>query len=253
LLSLSLPVPPIEERDKITAILSSWDHAIEKLQSLISAKEQHKKGLMQQLLSGKKRFPGFEDEWKEVKLGDIFTERKETNRPDLKLLAITSKQGVIDRDNLEKRDTSNEDKSKYKRIAPGDIGYNTMRLWQGVAALSPVEGIISPAYTVVTPNEEIDGEYMSYLFKYPPMIHLFYRYSQGLVSDTWNCKFSHFSQIKIKIPGKAEQEKIASVFKAVDRELITYKQKLKALQTQKKGLMQQLLTGKIRVKAEECV
>ena len=198
---------------------------------------------MQQLLSGKKRFPEFGDKWEEVHLGDVFKERN-----DLKLLAITSSNGVVNRDTLEKRDTSNKDKSKYKRIVVGDIGYNTMRLWQGVAALSGIEGIVSSAYTIVIPQKNVEPVFMSYLFKLPKMIHTFFRYSQGLVDDTRNCKFNHFAQIKVVIPSKKEQQKIAAILQTIDKEIETLQQKLQALKKQKKGLMQQLLTGKKRVK-----
>ena len=95
------------------------------------------------------------DGWSEHRLDDLFTERRERNRPNLPLLAVTGKYGVVDRDFLEKRDTSNADKSKYLRVVSGDLVYNTMRMWQGVSGLAPKEGIVSPAYTVVTPAENI--------------------------------------------------------------------------------------------------
>jgi hypothetical protein len=104
---------------------------IEKQKQL--AKEQRKKALMQQLLSGKKRLPGFTEDWKEVSLGKLFSERVETKREDLELLSV-GQQGVYPQTESNKRDISNADKSKYKRIVPGDIGYNTMRMWQGRSA-----------------------------------------------------------------------------------------------------------------------
>ena len=64
---------------------------------------------------------------------------------------------MIPRDQLDKRDTSNPDKAKYKRVAVGDIAYNTMRMWQGVSALASLEGIVSPAYTVAVPTDKIHG------------------------------------------------------------------------------------------------
>ncbi len=243
-------LPPSLEQEKIAEILGQWDRGIEVLEKLIGAKEKLKKGLMQQLLTGKKRFPEFKgEEWREYRIGEIFTQRVERGNEHLPLLAITGSDGVIDRDELERRDTSNADKSKYIRICPGDIGYNTMRMWQGVSGLSSVEGIISPAYTVCIPDKNyIDTLYISFLFKFHPIIFLFYRYSQGLVSDTWNLKFHHFSEIKVTLPSINEQKKIASVFNSADEEIDLLRKKLERLKDQKKGLMQKLLTGKIRVK-----
>jgi len=144
--------------------------------------------------------PGFCDDWQEYRLGQIFTERTETNRLDLRLLSITGDQGVIYRDDVGRKDTSSEDKFKVQKLCPGDIGYNTMRMWQGVSALSDKEGIVSPAYTILVPGKKAHPEFMAYFFKLPPIIHTFYRFSQGLVSDTWNLKYTHFKQIKVTIP-----------------------------------------------------
>ena len=90
-----------------------------------------------------------------------------------------------------------------------------MRMWQGVSALSSLEGIVSPAYTICTPKKGLDGEFMAYLFKLPLIINLFYRYSQGLTSDTWNLKYHHFRQVKVTIPEFLEQKAIARVFKGL--------------------------------------
>jgi type I restriction enzyme S subunit len=108
------------------------------------------------MAAGKKRYWG---EWKELHLGEMFTERNETKFFDLPLLSI-GQNGVYPQDESVKKDTSNEDKSKYKRICPGDIGYNTMRMWQGRSALSELEGIVSPAYTVVIPKKNTDSTFL---------------------------------------------------------------------------------------------
>ena len=243
-----LIVPPLAEQEKIAEILSTWDKAIEKQIQLIQKLELRKKGLMQQLLTGKKRLPGFTDEWKKVKLGEIFSERNEINKETLPLLSITAERGVILQSESDKRDISNEDKSKYKRICPNDIGYNTMRMWQGRCALSKLEGIVSPAYTIVIPNDNINPYYMEMLFKQPYMIYNFWTHSQGLVNDTLNCKFPDFSQVKVHIPPLQEQTAIANILSSCDEEIRLAQDKLAAMKEQKKGLMQVLLTGKRRVK-----
>lgn len=240
--------PPLGEQRKIAEVLGVWDEAIEKQARLIEKLALRKRGLMQRLLSAKLRLPGFSEPWKIHKLQELFTERNETNRTDLPLLSITGDRGVILQTESEKRDTSNDDKSKYKRIAKGDIGYNTMRMWQGRSALSGLEGIVSPAYTIVVPNTDVDGYYMSVLFKQPRLIYDFWTHSQGLVGDTLNCKYRDFGQVHICCPPLAEQKAITEVLTAADREIELAKEKLERLRRQKRGLMQQLLTGKKRVK-----
>ena len=178
----------------------------------------------------------------------VRTERNETNRGDLPLLSITGDKGVIYQSESDKRDISNEDKSKYKRICPNDIGYNTMRMWQGRSALSELEGIVSPAYTIVIPKDNVDVRFMAMLIQQPRVVYGFWTHSQGLVSDTLNCKYPDFCQVKVTIPSKEEQAVIADCFVEIDKEIEIQKQKLSDLQEQKKGLMQVLLTGKRRIK-----
>lgn len=239
--------PPFEEQKSIAKILSLWDTAIAKQTTLIEQLTLRKRGLMQQLLTGKKRLKGFGGEWKKVRLGDVFDERNETNCNNLPLLSITGDKGVIYQSESDKRDISNEDKSKYKRICPNDIGYNTMRMWQGRSALSELEGIVSPAYTIVTPKESIDVRFMAMLVQQPRIVYSFWTHSQGLVSDTLNCKYPDFSQVKVTIPHKDEQTAIAEFFIGLNKEIELANKKLAKLQEEKKGLMQVLLTGKKRI------
>ncbi len=245
---LSIPFLPMDQQKIIAEILSTWDTAIVRTSKLISAKKNKKKALMHQLLEGKKRLPSFKDSWKEYYLKDLFSERKETNGGHLPLLAITGKQGIILASEIDRKDSSSEDKSRYKKITPGDIGYNTMRMWQGVSAVSDMEGIVSPAYTICKPKKGVDVIFMGHLFKMPSVVHLFWRFSQGLVNDTLNLKFHHFAQIKIKIPEIKEQIAIAKVLTTIDNEIKYLKKKMAAMEKQKRGLMQKLLTGEVRVK-----
>lgn len=245
-----LPVllPPLDEQRGIVHALSIWDASIEKTERLIAAKEKRKTGLMAELLTGRRRIGEFKTAWQSLHLGKLFQERVETNRGDLPLLSIAREEGVVPRSDMTRKDSSNEDKAMYLRICPGDIGYNTMRMWQGVSALSRYDGIVSPAYTVCIPGSKIDGKFASYLFKLPEVINLFYRHSQGLTSDTWNLKFHHFAEIRVRIPDIVEQVAIARVLALADEELVILQKQRKVLIQQKRGLMQKLLTGQWRVK-----
>ncbi|GIP55320.1 restriction endonuclease subunit S [Paenibacillus vini] len=248
-LSLEIPFPEYEEQQKIASILSIWDKAIELKVKLIEKEKEQKKGLMQKLLTGKSRLPGFGGEWVEAKLGDLFKERKEIGYNDLELLAITSRKGIVRRTEVDIKDNSSEDKSKYKRVMPLDIGYNTMRLWQGVSGVSKYEGIVSPAYTILKPTNRVDSYYMGFLFKLPYTINLFRRYSQGLVDDTLNLKYENLKGIKVIIPQDvSEQKAIANVLICLDNLIELMETELEYIQQQKKSLMQGLLTGKVRVK-----
>lgn len=244
-----LAMPPIEEQQKIAAILTTQDKVIELKEKRLVEKQRQKKYLMQQLLTGKKRLPGFNGAWKTDCLGKVFFERKETNCENIEMLAITGTQGIIPRKELDLKDNSSEDKSKYLRVCVGDIGYNTMRMWQGVSAYSNYEGIVSPAYTILKPSSSINAKYFAYLFKMSEIVFLFYRFSQGLVDDTRNLKYENFKKIKVCYPpDMKEQTAIAEVLSAADREIDLLQQDIEQEKQKKKALMQLLLTGIVRVK-----
>lgn len=196
-----------------------------------------------QYLTPKLRFPEFQTAlgWKQDILGNLFIERKEKGYPDLLLLSLTEQDGIIPQTETNRKNTSSLDKSKYLRVCYGDIAYNTMRMWEGRSAFVDMEGIVSPAYTICTPKNNVNSFFYSYYFKLPDMISKFHRYSQGLVQDTLNLKFDKFSQISIGIPPTfEEQQKIADCLSSLDELIELQEQKLAALKQHKKGLMQQL-------------
>lgn len=239
----------LEEQQKISAILTTQDKVIELKEKRLAEKQRQKKYFMQQLLTSKRRLLGFSGEWKTERLGKLFHERKETNCEGLEMLAITGTQGIIPRKELDLKDNSSNDKSKYLRVCVGDIGYNTMRMWQGVSAYSNYDGIVSPAYTILKPNPSINAKYFAYLFKMPEIIFLFYRFSQGLVDDTRSLKYENFKKIKVFYPPDIkEQTAIVEVLSTADREIDLLRQNIEQEKQKKKALMQLLLTGIVRVK-----
>ena len=239
------PSSPIEQQ-KIADCLSALDDMISAEGQKTEALREYKRGLMQQLFPAngattpQLRFPGFTGEWKEKKLGDSFDERVEKNRGDLPLLSL-GEEGLKLQSETERKDNSNADKSKYLRVALGDIAYNTMRMWQGRCVYSNIEGIVSPAYTVCKPKQGIDGLFHYYLFKTNRMIHIFHQNSQGLVSDTLNLKYDSFSKIKYFLPPTlAEQQKIADCLSSLDDMITAQAGRTETLREYKRGLMQQL-------------
>lgn len=242
--------PPITEQRQIVAILRTWDEAIRHLDSLVAAKENAYAAYSRRFFDQCHPCFGSRDQQLQpFLLGKLFKERDESGLDSDVLLSITMADGVIAQETVGRRDSSAKDKSKYKLILPGDIGYNTMRMWQGVCGLSAFRGVVSPAYTVVTPVEaRINPRYAYHLFKSKRMINDFERYSQGLTSDTWNLKFPAFSEIKVFVPPVQIQIAQANFFDSLKSELDILNRQAGALSMQKRGLMQKLLTGEWRVK-----
>ena len=166
----------------------------------------------------------FTNPWEQRKLGDCFTERVES-MPDGELISVTINDGIKKFSELGRHDNSNDDKSKYKKVCVGDIAYNSMRMWQGASGYSSYEGIVSPAYTVLSPNSGINSKCLAYQFKLPEMIHTFQVNSQGITSDNWNLKYPVLSKIEIFVSkDEQEQAKIAEYFENLDK-LITLHQR----------------------------
>lgn len=148
--------------------------------------------------------------------------------PDGELISVTINDGIKKFSELGRHDNSNDDKSKYKKVCIGDIAYNSMRMWQGASGYSPYEGIVSPAYTVLSPNSGINSKCLAYQFKLPEMIHTFQINSQGITSDNWNLKYPALSEIEIFVSrNEKEQAKIAEYFEWLDRLITLHQRKCK--------------------------
>ena len=231
----------LAEQRKIANFMIALERRIEAQQSLVDNLKKYKRGLLSQLIAQKKAFDT-SGEWKAVKLGHIFKERTERAKENETLLAVTISNGVQRRDEIDLKDNSSDDKSNYKCVYIGDIAYNTMRMWQGASGVSPYNGIVSPAYTIVTPirPDLHNMTFWAYYFKYSPLVQTFQKYSQGLTSDTWNLKFPQFSEIAVTMPPISEQDKIAECLSVFDEHCKCEDEKLQALLLVRTSLLQQL-------------
>lgn len=185
------------------------------------------------------RFVGFNDAWEQRRLEKYFDERSERSSEG-ELISVTINSGVVKAIDLDRRDSSSEDKSNYKRVEKGDIAYNSMRMWQGASGYSAYSGILSPAYTVITPKEDVHSEFFAYMFKKHELIQTFQKNSQGLTSDTWNLKFPTLKRIKVYAPSYAEQVKIADVLNQLSHLITLHQRELDSLKDMKKSLLQQM-------------
>lgn len=188
------------------------------------------------------RFKEFEEEWVQSKLGDCFLERVERSAIG-ELISVTINNGVVKAADTGRADSSSADKSNYKRVEVGDIAYNSMRMWQGACGYSSYSGILSPAYTVVTPTNGVDVKFYYYLFKRTDSLYQFRINSQGLTSDTWNLKYPSFSKINCMVPKEPEQKRIAELFLHIDNLISKLEQKLEKLRNIKQSLLNQMFVN----------
>jgi len=241
--SIKILLPPLPEQKKIAQILSTWDKGIATVEKLIENSQQKKKALMQQLLTGKKRFPEFDGEWKEIRLGDVLNGKKRKgkivptneNQSGMAYIGSTSFDGNFG---------IYTDSANAVTCSPNDI----LVLWDGENAGKVTTGLKGAVSSTV----------VRYCINQTKADSLFLTYN--LLKDNYKVRAiregsgiphmpGDFEQwYRIALPPLEEQQKIASALYSTDQEIETWQQELEHLKQEKKALMQQLLTGKRRVK-----
>ena len=243
-LSVKLLAPDNEEQFKIAGFLQQIDTRITAQRRLVELLKKHKRGLHSAIFGQKCRVVNADGKpwpaWRQARIGDIFQERSERGGTADELLSVTINNGVKRQADTDKKDSSSEDKSNYKKVLPGDIVYNTMRMWQGASGVSPWAGIVSPAYTVIYPRGRQNTTFWAYAFKYWRLIQEFQKFSQGLTSDTWNLKYPQLSDIRVYEPSMDEQEAIVDILSMLDERVSAAEQELNKMRNLKSGLLQQL-------------
>ena len=243
-LNVKLLAPDKEEQFKIAGFLHQIDSRITAQRKLVELLKKHKRGLHSAIFGQKCRVVNADGKpwpaWRQVRIGDIFQERSERGGTADELLSVTINNGVKRQADTDKKDSSSEDKSNYKKVLPGDIVYNTMRMWQGASGVSPWAGIVSPAYTVIYPLGRQNTIFWAYAFKYWRLIQEFQKFSQGLTSDTWNLKYPQLSDIHVYEPSIDEQDAIVNILSMLDERVMAAEQELNKMRNLKSGLLQQL-------------
>jgi type I restriction enzyme S subunit len=251
-----IPLPPLAEQRKIADILSTWDRAIEATEALLATARTQKRALMQTLLTGKRRFPEFEgEEWKEVRLGDVL---REVKRPvawsddDLyRLVSVRRRSGgLFHREDLYGRDIKTKN---LKNASSGDFLISKMQVVHGAMGLvrDEFDGMqISGSYIAINSKDKnrLNIEFFDWLSRMPEMYHRAYLCSYGVHIEKMTFNFSLFLKERVKLPSSVkEQARIVEVLDCAEREVMELDQHITKLRTEKKALMQQLLTGKRRV------
>lgn len=258
--SILIPLPSLPEQKAIAQLLTTWDEAITKTQVLITQKELQKKWLMQNLLTGKERINGFVGEWKELKLGNLFTQITNVNDGgDVhSIMTISSKMGLISQEDKFDRVIAGGSLKKYTQIKKGDFAYNkgnSLTFPMGcIYQLEEKESAVVPfVYICFTPNKIIDPKfYKQWFFAHGLDRQLNKIITSGARGDgLLNVNTHDFFNLKMPFPSFEEQSAIAVVLQTADNEIQLLKTKTENLRKQKRGLTQVLLTGKIRLKLND--
>lgn len=256
--------PPFKEQQKIAKILSTWDDAIATTEQLLANSEQQKKALMQQLLTGKKRLPGFEEEWRHYSLSDVAkiiispVDKKIIDGEksvllcnykdvyyntrivrDMPFMHATATDAEIRKYKLEKSDVVITKDSE----TPGDIAVPAL-------IAEDLNGVVCGYHlAILRPDKEmVDGAYLNYLLSMPRTRYYFFTLATGATRFGLSVGAIHGAELKL--PPLSEQKAVAEVLAQCDKKIDALGGQLMSCKAEKKALMQQLLTGKRRVKLD---
>ncbi len=245
-------LPPEEEQNRISTLMTVWDTCIEKQSKMIEKLKLRKRALMQQLLTGKKRLIGFSGEWKHVPIKSFANEvsNRNVNGINYIVLSCTKYDGLVPSLEYFGKQIYSNDLSSYKIIPQGHFAYATNHIEEGsIGYQSNYEnGLISPMYTVFsTDNKMVDDTFLFAVLKSHHLIYLYQSMMEGSINRRGGLRWDTFSTIKMDLPPLREQKAISAFLKDADKEIELANKKLNNLQSQKRGLMQQLLSGKKRI------
>lgn len=256
--NIRILLSPLSEQQKIAEILNIWDKAIEKQIQLIKKLELRKKGLMQQLLTGKKRLLGFSKEWKNVKLEEICEKVVRKNIEDNKnVMTISAQRGFVVQTDFFNKSVASETLESYYLVFKDEFCYN--KSYSKGYPMGAIKRLSEADKAVVTSlymcfkvksktNTNID--FLAYYFDNGGLNQGLTKIANegGRAHGLLNVTPKDFFGLKLHIPSFKEQLAIAQVLAVVDREIKFAQEKFELLRQQKRGLMQQLLTGKKRIK-----
>lgn len=240
----------LDEQKKILDILDTLNKCIELKEKLLQEKQKQKKGLVERLLTGKVRLNGFTDEWKEIRLEKVVLEENETTTVNNQYPVLTSsRQGIFLQSEYFGKQVASKDNVGYKIIKKYEFTYRAMSddgKFKFNQLLEHEIGIVSPAYSVFKVRDNSDDTFIKEILNSDIFTRYLAKEVQG--GTRLALKFKSLSKIKLRLPNKKEQVEISKILKLSNSQIELLEKEIELLKKQKKGLMQLLLTGIVRVK-----
>lgn len=246
--------------------MQTWDEAIAATEKLLANSRKQKQTLAQQVLRGIKRLGKFKTsadwkntphgpipaDWSYPRIGTVAKEvsGKHSSGADYPVLSCTKHGGLVDSLQYFKKRVFSEDLSTYKVVPCESFVYATNHIEEGSIGYQNLYdfGLVSPMYTVFSTNDEVDDGYLYRLLKTEHYRQIFAANTNSSVDRRGSLRWKDFKQIHIPLPSLPEQRAIAELIDLADREIELIEKKLEMLREEKRALMQQLLTGKRRVR-----
>ena len=265
-----LPSPSVSEQKKITEYLdrkcANIDSVIIKQQVIVEKLKEYKisfvteavtKGLNKNVPlidSGTAWMGNVPAGWKKYRIANLYDQTSISGREDLPILTVSINSGIsdseLDEAEQERQFVRSEDRTKYKRVRPGDLVYNMMRAWQGAFGAARVDGMVSPAYVTCRPknNVQIDSRFIEYLFRTPIAIEEMHRYSHGVADFRLRLYWNEFRNIQVCLPDINEQRIIADyidvMMKKIEYHIRERESIIAKLKLYRSSLIYEIVTGK---------
>ncbi len=263
-------LPPFIEQKKIGKYLNGVcvkiDSIIMKQQTIIEKLKEYKISLVTEAVtkglnknvplidSGTAWMGNVPVGWKKYRIANLYDQTSISGREDLPILTVSINSGIsdseLDEAEQERHFVRSEDRTKYKRVRPGDLVYNMMRAWQGAFGAARVDGMVSPAYVTCRPknNVQIDSRFIEYLFRTPIAIEEMHRYSHGVADFRLRLYWNEFRNIQVCLPDINEQRIIADyidvMMKKIECHIRERESIIAKLKLYRSSLIYEIVTGK---------
>ena len=269
--NFAIPLPSLEEQQRIANFLKvkceEIDAVLVRTRASIEEYKKLKQAVITQAVtkgihgkrpmkdSGVEWIGSIPEDWRIFRVANLYQEASDKGNDELPILTVSINSGVSDRElsdeESERVFVRSEDRSKYKRVQPGDLVYNMMRAWQGAFGAVRVDGMVSPAYVVARPMKQLDSRYVEYLFRTPEAIEEMHRYSYGVADFRLRLYWPQFRNIRMCVPSYEEQVEIADYIDEKVQEILALirkkEQYLVELENYKRSLIYEYVTGKKEV------
>lgn len=272
LADLVLALPPLDEQHAIVRFLDHLEQRIHaysaKRRRLIALLDEEKRAVVERAVtqglnpgvrlkdSGIEWLGTVPEGWPVGRLARVFDERVSSGREGLPVLSVSIRNGVSPSAEIDERGKPRkriQDIESYKLAEPGDLVYNTMRMWQGALGVSPCRGLVSPAYVVAAPRVGVFTDYFALLFRLPAFLQEANRSSRGIVSDRNRLYWDDFRQIRCVVPPLEEQRQIVASIAAASAPIVAAQaaitRELDLLRDYRARVISDVVTGKVDVRS----
>jgi type I restriction enzyme S subunit len=270
-----ITVPPLAEQTQIAAFLdretAKIDALIAEQQCLIELLKEKRQAVISHAVtkglnpdtpmkdSGIEWLGEVPAHWDVTRVANLFHEVAEPGIDELPILSVSIHHGVsdkeIDEEDMDRKVTRSDDRSKYKQVAPGDLVYNMMRAWQGGFGTVTVSGMVSPAYVVARPKLRFETAYIEHLLRTPQAIEQMRRHSRGVTDFRLRLYWDEFKNIHLALPPQGEAQAICTKIAEMVEEFSALSGQCEAsitlLQERRTALISTAVTGQIDVRCAE--